>query len=697
MKKLFAMAVIVLSLICFFTSCDMLPLPLPQEKEDVITVEDGYLVVNGVKTEYKIDDGTEPEIKEDVITIDKDGYIVVNGTKTEYNVNFSDNVPNENTCTHAERMENEVKSTCEKSGSYDLVTYCTNCGKEFSRIFVITEMLPHTESDWIVDKVASCTEAGSRHRECTVCGTVLAQENIDATGNHSYGTDGKCTVCGAADPNYIPENPGYSVGLEYTSNGDGTCYVSGIGTCTDTDIIIPSISPDGEKVVRIQSMHHSYTVSSILISEGIIEIDSYAFGLSHITKIYIPKTMKKIGHRVFGEHGSGYNSRDVYYSGTFEDWCNIDNDIDSFLFGYYGDFYLEGKLLTKLTIPEHISPDKWHLSGCKSLEEVTISDKVAYISDYAFYNCINLKKINIPSSVTSIGSYAFYSCDLTGKFILENLSFLGDHAFFSCDNITEIIISSTDLEYIEKYVFWNCTSLRSIVIPHSVTYINDAFYNCSQLQMVFYHGTLSEWNDIQIDTQWNANNNLLNSTRYYYSETQPTTEGNFWHYVDGVPTVWEKYVAPENLGYSVGLEYTSNGDGTCYVSGIGTCTDTDIVIPEISPEGWTVTGIGERAFYNCTNMHTILIPKSVKEVCKHAFAYCSSLAILYFEFDEESLKQINVSDITEIIDIPDYPSRLTISYISASEIVCYSETQPTNDGNFCHYWHYVDGVPTVWN
>ena len=39
-----------------------------------------------------------------------------------------------------------------------------------------------------------------------------------------------------------------SAGLLYTSNSDGTCYVSGIGTCTDTDIVIPDISPAGDVV-----------------------------------------------------------------------------------------------------------------------------------------------------------------------------------------------------------------------------------------------------------------------------------------------------------------------------------------------------------------------------------------------------------------------------------------------------------------
>jgi hypothetical protein len=56
------------------------------------------------------------------------------------------------------------------------------------------------------------------------------------------------------------------------------------------------------------------------------------------------------------------------------------------------------------------------------------------------------------------------------------------------------------------------------------------------LTSVYYTGTAKEWNAI---TAGSGNTNLTSATRYYYSESEPTTEGNWWHYVDDVPTVWE--------------------------------------------------------------------------------------------------------------------------------------------------------------
>ena len=51
----------------------------------------------------------------------------------------------------------------------------------------------------------------------------------------------------------------------------------------------------------------------------------------------------------------------------------------------------------------------------------------------------------------------------------------------------------------------------------------------------------------------------------------------------------------DDMACSEGLAYASNGDGTCAVVGIGTCTDTDVVIPK-TYNGENVTGIGDGAF-----------------------------------------------------------------------------------------------------
>ena len=92
-------------------------------------------------------------------------------------------------------------------------------------------------------------------------------------------------------------------------------------------------------------------------------------------------------------------------------------------------------------------------------------------------------------------------------------------------------------------------------------------------------------------------------------------------YVDNVCTVCGDTLRPA----SEGLEFTLNDDNVSYsVTGIGTCKDTDIVIPSMY-NGLPVTGIGDRAFYDCDSLTSVIIGDSVTSISIYAFAFCGSL------------------------------------------------------------------------
>lgn len=59
------------------------------------------------------------------------------------------------------------------------------------------------------------------------------------------------------------------------------------------------------------------------------------------------------------------------------------------------------------------------------------------------------------------------------------------------------------------------------------------------------------------------------------------------------------------MQYSRELKFISNGDGTCYVGGTRKCRSKNIVIPPVSPDGDSVTSIGDRAFSNCTSLTSV--------------------------------------------------------------------------------------------
>ena len=126
---------------------------------------------------------------------------------------------------------------------------------------------------------------------------------------------------------------------------------------------------------------------------------------------------------------------------------------------------------------------------------------------------------------------------------------------------------------------------------------------------------------------------------------------------------------------STGFAYTVNADRTtCTITGIGTCMDTEIYIPEII-DGYTVTVIGEnafkdcasitaivffdkeisiskRAFYGCMSLTEITIPETVNYIGEQAFFKCSNLSTVYYNSlyaPSRDTVFLNTASITKVV------------------------------------------------
>lgn len=201
-----------------------------------------------------------------------------------------------------------------------------------------------------------------------------------------------------------------SKGLEFVSNGDGTCSVSGIGTCTDTDIEIPSVY-NGDVVKRIGSLAFSECTSltSITIPDSVTSIGSFAFdGCKGLTTITIPDSVTSIGESAFYRCAS----------------------------------------LTSITIPNSVEEiGDGAFSSCKSLTEITIPDRVQRIGYSAFSDCKGLEKITLPESV-----------------IVASVN----NSWFSCDTILMNITLPEGAIGIREHVLRNCPNLKNVAVRNSV-------------------------------------------------------------------------------------------------------------------------------------------------------------------------------------------------------------------------------------
>ena len=323
-------------------------------------------------------------------------------------------------------------------------------------------------------------------------------------------------------------------------------------------------------------------------------------------------------------------------------------------------------------------------SNCINLTSITIPDSLTGVSDRAFYKCDNLKSITLPAKIDTIGHEAFNDIIIFYKgtpgqwaaidmgdnntykiyYYSENTpTRSGNYWHYDGDGIptiwdkaqTEndsILVTPNDdktsycvidctkylsiadipkqfdnypITVIEKEAFKDSTGLNSVVIPESITTINDsAFYNCSNLNTIFYKGTEDEWYAITI---FDNNSSLIEAKRYYYSENMPTDIGDYWHYNDsGLPEVWNAiHLTEENLI----ITSLDNMESFCVIGYVG--TPTTIIVPS-SYNNLPITKIAEDAFSGCSKLTSVTIPDSIIEIGAHAFGSCNSLKSITLPF-----------------------------------------------------------------
>lgn len=301
-----------------------------------------------------------------------------------------------------------------------------------------------------------------------------------------FDTDGKTPVSWGVESDY-------SVGLKYSLNTDEKGYtVVGIGYCNDTDLVIPAT-------------YRGLPVTTI---------GSNAFeSVRSFKSVSIPASVTTIGEKAFAS-------------------CGVTS-------------------VTFATNSQLTTVDMYAFFSSSSLQSIALPDGVTTIGVAAFNGCNNITSISIPDSITTIEDRAldFNSSAFT---VYNNAKYLGNstNPYLVLVGAIDTSLTTCDIHTGAKiiliFAFDNCTSLKSVTIPNSVTTIcNAAFYYCNSLSTVYYGGTAEEWADISIDST--GNDKLTSATVYYYSETEPALnedetayDGNYWHFVEGEIVIWVK-------------------------------------------------------------------------------------------------------------------------------------------------------------
>ena len=392
---------------------------------------------------------------------------------------------------------------------------------------------------------ARCEEPGVIFYTCLDCKETKI-EPLQPLG-HDY-EDGVCSRCFKLQPDE---------GLRFRKTEDKTGYrVSGIGSCEETEIVVPEMH-EGMPVVGVidGAFHNNTSITEVHLPESVLSIGLNAFaGCSSLTRIELPAGVTVIEDDTFlgcsslsevilpeGLHSIGESA----FSGcrslksivlparlsslgerAFKESGLISPELPSAFTVVPLGLFENCLSLERVSLPENVERvESFAFYGCEKLQEISLP-KARELGDSVFYGCTSLKEVEFGETLSALGDTVFVNCSLLTEIsVPQGIKTLGRELFFGCTSLASVTLPE-GLEEIGISAFQNCSSLVEITIPASVTCIwNSAFLNCSRLERALLKNT----------ENWTAEHGEL---RIYISSqlTDPAAVAkllvkNYWNYI----------------------------------------------------------------------------------------------------------------------------------------------------------------------
>ena len=287
--------------------------------------------------------------------------------------------------------------------------------------------------------------------------------------------------------------PDASKNLEFMPvNGGKSYFVSGIGTCRDSSIVIPALHnglpvtgctqnafktaagiislsiPESFKGIPMNTFEYHMGLMEVTVAGGVKTIGDWAFRKSAVVRVTLDEGIKSIGSYAFLECGS----------------------------------------LTSLALPDTLTQiGKSAFSDCKALTHVSIPKGVKFIPENAFFLCSSLESVAFSDSVTEIGEDAFAFCSSLSEIQFpKKLKTISAGAFSRC-HFSQLAFPS-GLTTIGPKAFSDSVMLERIHLPATIRSIGANAFTASIYRPesweteVSFDGTLAQWKAILKAPSW---------------------------------------------------------------------------------------------------------------------------------------------------------------------------------------------------
>ena len=409
----------------------------------------------------------------------------------------------------------------------------------------------------------------------------------------------------------------------------------GFGAFYGCDRLVDVTIEESEDV-DAYAFYNNTALSHIGIPTTVTHIGEMAFAYcTALEEIEFPGTIKIVDKYAMSESawyaaqpdGAVYIDKALYgYKGAFPEELQIKDGT----YSVTAEAFLNAYALKSLIVPSGLAVvQDSAFDGCavtdivgkmeqislfpkEAFERVTIIDSTS-IPSSAFSGCKNLEEITLSSGIKSVGSYAFEDCS---ALTTVNVAALGDFVSIDFENYAANPLSNTsaqlyvssdlfsfegavtipdDIKKVGARAFNSQSEMTSIIVPDSVTSIGSgAFSGCSGLESI---------------------------TIPFVGGSRKTAENTYQY----------------PFGYIFGASSYSGGNATkqyYYGSSTTSLESTYYYIPS-TLKSVTVTGgdILYGAFYYCSGLTSVTIGDGVTSIGDKAFYYCSGLTDVYYQGD----------------------------------------------------------------
>ena len=490
--------------------------------------------------------------------------------------------------------------------------------------------------DAYLASAATCLSPATYYYLCS-CGEVGTDTYGDGDIGYHTMLNGICTVCHRSESSGLIFTPNpYD---EEDPNAIRTCTLSGFGSCTDVDFVIPSLSPDGMTVTHIGAFAFE--------NNGIIEC------------VTIPTTVKEIAE-------SAFKNSSVLRTVRF----------------------VEESALTKIGVEA--------FANCDELEAIVLPDGLTRLGKEAFFDCNNLRYITLPTTLETVAENAFArSLSLNELALTEGVKTVGNNAFGYCDYLSSIDLPDT-LETINEYAFAHA-SIKEVEIPASVREIHrNAFFGCNELTEITVHADNPIYYSINGALYRKSDNALIIYPHANKAESLEIPDGmttipagtftDHQRLINvSIPASVTKIEEDAFFGCSQLETVTFPENSELTEIGKRAFSHCKSLKSINIPDGITEIGLG--AFESCTGLASVTIPYGVTTIHSYAFSGCESLESIEIpdtvtHIDAWAFKWTGLKSVT----IPRYVSACEGAFIECQQLA----SVKVAEGNL--YYKVVDDV-----